>query len=467
MNSKRMLAALLLVLALIAAACGDSGGDAGDDGSEAADDGPAAGGDSSEADGGGAAAGGDLSGEVTILHGFEGEEDIAGLETIIASFNATYPDVEVLQEGAAEFETLARTRISSGSPPDIMLHPQPGLLEDFVDQGIVEPLDFIDPAALESELLGGLVELGTFDDTLYAVPARLSLKSLVWYNQPVFEEEGYEIPETWDDMFALTEQIAADSDLAPWCIGIESGDATGWVATDWIEDILLRTLGAEDYNAWVDGELGFASSEVSGAIEEYMAPIWTNDDFVNGGQENIAREAFGTSVLGIIGGADAECVLHRNATFIEGFIAEQAPEAEFGTDYDFFFLPPISEEVGTPALGAGDYAALYTENEAAMAFIEFLTTPEAGEDWAALGAYLSPFASFDTSVYGSDSLRRAGELLTEADFFAFDGSDLMPGEVGGSSQAGSFWLEITNWVTGNQELQPALENIDEFYATFQ
>lgn len=447
MSNKRLLAALLLVLAVIASAC--AGGDDGDDGA-------------SEGAGGGEVEAAD-SGELTILHAFTGDADVAGLQAIIDAFNEEYPDIEVSQEGSNDFESLARTRVGSGTPPDIMLHPQPGLLEDFVSQGVVEPLDEIDLAAIEGDLVGGLADLVTFDGELYAFPVRLSFKSLVWYNKPVFDAAGYEIPETWDDMLALTEQIAADGEYAPWCIGIESGDATGWTATDWVEDILLRTLGLEQYNAWVAGELDFASPEVQGAIEEYMVPIWTNDEYVNGGRENIAREAFGTAVNGILGGEDGECVLHRQATFIEGFISEADPEAEFGTDYDFFYLPPIDPEIGSPALGAGDLAARYTDNGAAVTFMEFLATAEAGEGWAAQGAYLSPFTTFDDSIYPTDSARRAAELLNEADFFAFDGSDLMPGDVGSSSQQGSFWLEMTNWISGNTELGDALSNIDALY----
>ena len=408
------------------------------------------------------------AGEVTMLHAFTGEEDVAGLNAIIDAFNEEYPDIEVLEEGTGDFESLARTRVGAGNAPDIILHPQPGLLEDFFNQGVVTSLDdVLDVDTLESETVGGLLDLVTFDDQLYGVPMRLSLKSLVWYNPATFEAGGYSIPETWDEMMELTEAMAGDDIVnAPWCIGIESGDATGWVATDWIEDILLRTIGPDAYDDWVAGELAFSSPEVQGAIEEYMVPIWTNDDYVFGGQAQIAREAFGTSVTGILGDPDAgvECGLHRQATFIESFIAENAPDAVFGEDYDFFYLPPINPEHGNPTMGGGDFAALYTDNPAALTFMQFLATPEAGEGWAELGGYLSPFAPvFDGSVYPSDSARTASEILAEADSFRFDGSDTMPGDVGSSSQSGSFWIEMTDWIQGNQTLDEALADIDALF----
>jgi len=408
------------------------------------------------------------SGELTVLHAFTGEEDVAGLNAIIDAFNEEYPDIAVLEEGTGDFESLARTRIGAGNAPDVILHPQPGLLEDFWNQGVVTPLDdVLDVDRLESEVVGGLLDLVTFDDSIYGVPMRLSLKSLVWYNPQTFEAGGYDIPETWDDLMALTEAMAADDIVnAPWCIGIESGDATGWVATDWIEDILLRTIGPDAYDEWVAGELAFSSDEVKGAIEEYMVPIWTNDDYVFGGQQQIAREPFGTSVTGILGdpAAGVECGLHRQATFIESFIVENAPDAEFGVDYDFFYLPPINPEHGNPTMGGGDFAAMYSDNPAANTFMQFLATAEAGEGWAALGGYLSPFAPvFDGSIYPSDSARTASEILANADSFRFDGSDVMPGDVGSSSQSGSFWIEMTDWIQGNQDLDTALADIDALF----
>jgi alpha-glucoside transport system substrate-binding protein len=448
-RSKRLrLLAGSAALAMIVAACG---GDDATDGtpSPAPSPAPAPSGD---------------AGELTILHAFTGDEDTAGLRAMIAAFNEQHPDILVREEGTGDFESLARTRIGAGTPSDIILHPQPGLLKDFVDQGVVTPLDdLLDVSRLENELVGGLLDLSTFDGSLYAIPMRLSVKSLVWYNPAVFEANSYAIPSTWDEMIDLSDQMVADG-ITPWCIGIESGDATGWVATDWVEDILLRTIGGDEYDRWVAGELGFASPEVQGAIEEYMVPIWTNDDYVFGGRAQIAREAFGTSVSGILGD-DPECGMHRQATFIEGFITEVAPDAEFGVDYDFFYLPAVTAG-DRPVLGAGDYAALYTDNPAAVLFMEFLATAESGEGWAARGGFLSPFAPvFDSSVYPTDSSVRASEILAEATAFRFDGSDLMPGDVGSSSLSGSFWSEMTSWVLGEKSLTEALEAIDAFYAS--
>ena len=449
-STRWRVAPILVAAALAAAACGSSS----DTGTGSGSGGTGTGGSAEPVSG-------DVAGEVTILHAFTGAEDLAGLRSVITAFNVEYPNVTVKEEGSNNFESLARTRIGGGQAPSVVLHPQPGLLEDFVNQGVVKPLDYLDREALSKDLLPGLLDYTTFDDTLFAIPLRLSMKSLVWYNKPLFDSAGYEIPKTQDELLALTEQVASDGKVKPWCIGIESGDATGWVATDWTEDLILRNLGGEKYDQWVAGDLAFDSDEVRGTIEKYMAPIWTNDANVFGGRAQISREAFGTSVNGIIGDSPT-CLMHRQATFIEGFIKEANPTAEFGKDYDFFYYPQVNGDIGSPALTAGDLAAAYRDDDATKAFMQFLATPEAGTDWAKLGAYLSPFTNFDASNYPTDSARNAATILADADFVRFDGSDLMPSDVGSSSQDGSFWNEMTKWVEG-QPLDQSLQAIDSLY----
>ena len=100
----------------------------------------------------------------------------------------------------------------------------------------------------------------------------------MWYPKAAWDQAGYEIPTTWDEMLELTELIADDGDTA-WCIGIESGAATGWAATDWMEEVMLRTTSLENYDKWTRGELPFDSPEVRNAVET-MSEIWLNEDYV-------------------------------------------------------------------------------------------------------------------------------------------------------------------------------------------
>jgi alpha-glucoside transport system substrate-binding protein len=403
---------------------------------------------------------------VTVLHPYTGDDDVAGLDAIIADFIAQHPGITVRAVGSGDVESLVRARIDAGEPADIVLHPRLDLLAGLVDDGLVLPLDAaIDASTLEPQLVAGLVDLVTFDGRLTAVPLRLTVKSLVWYSPATFMARGERIPETWAEMTALSERMRADG-LTPWCIGIESAGATGWVVTDWVEDILLRSIGVDAFDEWVAGELAFASDDVRGALETYLVPIWTDDDAVVGGRARIVTEAFGASAEGILGD-EPTCGLHRQARFIEDFLVAAAPDASFAVDYDFFALPSITPG-DRPVLGGGEFAALLSDDPSALLLMKFLATPGAGVAWAARGGYLSPFAPvLDASVYSDDSARRASAILARATAFRTDGSDRMPRAVGSSPVPGSFWTEMTAWVADEQTLDEALAAIDALYATLR
>ncbi len=118
---------------------------------------------------------------------------------------------------------------------------------------------------------------------------------------------------------ALTEQIAADGDT-PWCIGIESGAATGWAMTDWIEDVMLRTTSLENYDKWVAGTLKFDSPEVRHAID-IVTKIWFNDAYVYGGRKSIPTTFFGDAPKPMFE-KPPKCWLHRQGNFITTFFPE-------------------------------------------------------------------------------------------------------------------------------------------------
>lgn len=428
-------------VSLALAACGGGGAIDGDD---------AAGGDDANGEDGEVAEGGE-PGTLTVLHALTGDTDTAGLRAAFERFTEE-TGIQIEESGSSDFEQLVNNRVQGGSPPDIALHPQPGLIRDLVAQDFAVPAtDFIDVEQLREDMVDGLVEIGEVDGEFYGLMVRLSLKSLVWYDPAVFDDNGYDIPESWEAMVELSDQMVADG-ITPWCIGIESSDATGWVATDWLEDIMLRLHGEDVYDDWVTNDVEFDSPEVREAIEGYFDPIWFGDDYVLGGTPNILQTSFGDAVLPIF---DGQCGMHRQASFIEGFFPDGAT---VGEDIDFFYLPGIEESgVGDPVLIAGDLAVAYTDNPDIATFFEYFATPESGEPWGEQGAWLSPFVDFDSSAYGDPSLEAQGEIVANADFARFDGSDDMPGAVG----AGSFWTEMVNYIQrGGEDLDSTLSNID-------
>jgi alpha-glucoside transport system substrate-binding protein len=278
---------------------------------------------------------------------------------------------------------------------------------------------------------------------------RYNGKSLVYYPKDDFEAAGYEVPETWDELVALTQTIADDGDTA-WCIGIESGAATGWAATDWTEEMMLRTTSLDNYDAWVAGELPFSSPEVKNAVETW-SEIWFNPDYVFGGTDAIVSTFFGDSPAPMFEDPP-RCWMHRQGNFITGFFPDGA---EAGVDFDFFYLPPVDDAYGNPFLVAGDIMSQFNDRPEVNALMEFFTVPQSAAVWLANGSALAAQQTTPLEMYSED-LRGVGELAAAATSFRFDASDLMPGEVG----AGSFWTGMTDYVSGLSDLDTALAEID-------
>ena len=107
------------------------------------------------------------------------------------------------------------------------------------------------------DYIDSFLNLSEYEGGTNSVWFKGDLKSIVWYPVDAFADNGYEVPTTYEELIALSDQIVADGNGNPFCIGIESGDATGWPATDWMEDIVLRTAGGEVYDQWVNHEIPF------------------------------------------------------------------------------------------------------------------------------------------------------------------------------------------------------------------
>ncbi len=396
----------------------------------------------------------DLSGEqVTVFGPFLGPDQEL-VESVLAYFaEATGADVKY--SGSDSFEQQVMIDAEAGSAANISIFPQPGLASDMAKRGFLTPLGDDTAAWVKDNYAAGQswVDLATFEgatgaDDLYGFFFKVDVKSLVWYSPENFEDAGYDIPASMEELKTLTDQIVTDGGT-PWCIGLGSGGATGWPATDWVEDLMLRTQPADVYDMWVSNEIGFNDERVIAAIEEF-GYFARNDDYVAGGAGAVASTDFRDSPKGLFS-SPPQCYMHRQASFIPAFFPEGTEVGE-GADADFFYFPSYAgKDLGAPVLGAGTLFAMTNESKGAKALMEFLKAPIAHEVWMAQEGFLTPHTGVSTALYGSDALRGMGEILLNATTFRFDGSDLMPGGVG----AGSFWTGMVDYAGGKDAAEVA------------
>jgi len=408
------------------------------------------GGDSTNESGGGD----DTSdGSIEIFGAFGGGEGDAFNDSLEAFREESGIDIEYVS--SPDFTNAIQARVRGNDAPDIAIFPQPGLLVDLAESGDLVALDdVIDLDGLKETLIPGMVESTETDEGSFGVPMRMAAKSIIWSPAPEFEEAGYTSPTTTEELLSLTDEIR-DSGTAPWCIGIESGPATGWVVTDWLEEYVLRIGGEEFYNQWVRHEVPFNDPIVVEAAEQF-AEIAFTDGNVLGGRGSIASSNFGTAGNGMFEDPP-QCYLHRQANFItSGDFFPSEVTADLDSQVTVSQLPP-ADDAGPAMLLGGDWATMFdADNAEAVQVLEFLASDQFGGEWAGVGGWLSPHTTFDASQYPDETTRAIFQFAVDAETTGVDGSDQMPGEVG----AGSFWRGMTSWVSGQQELEEVLDEIE-------
>lgn len=368
--------------------------------------------------------------------------------------------IDVQYVGSADFVQDLRQRVAEGAnPPDIAVVPQLGLIEELIDDGELEPLE--DGARrLVLESLG--IDDATEDaaagegEELYAVPFRLTVKSLVWYRPEVFAEHGWEIPETLDELETLVDAIDEDDEMAPWCFSIQAGSATGWAATDWVEDLVLRTAGADVYERWVQGEVTFADDEIADAFTRFHDLVLARGRTAGGTRaivETPVDEAWEPLLTDPPG-----CAMYKQADFATSWMPDDIEIGPDG-DVDLFTLPGVDADETALVVG-GDQIVQFAHSEDIDRVMAYLAESDAASIWAGEGGFISANPGVGDDVYPDRyrvSIDRAAERATEV---VFDASDWMPPDVGSDL----LWDQITLWVAGAVDYETFAETIDEAMA---
>jgi alpha-glucoside transport system substrate-binding protein len=406
--------------------------------------------------GGGGGGGGGKSGDgnVEIVFGFGGSQS-AGFKQAFVDWEKTSGIKIKFTEASQSFDTLIRTRVQANNAPDIALFPQPGILKDFVSQNKMTDLSTqLDVNKLQSDLIPGVLDAGKVGDKYYGVPVSYNVKSLVFYPKKAWAAAGYKIPTTQAELTALTNQIKSQG-KTPWCLGIESGSATGWPATDWLEDEMLRTGGPEKYDQWVSHEIPFNDPSVKQAATAFQDLVLSEGN-VLGGRKGAVSTNFATAGNPMFNSTPG-CWMLKQGNFItqKGFFPDKIV-ADLDNQVGVFYFP--GQDANTkPVLGGGDLAAVFNgKDDDTKKVMEFMTGPDF-PGWADSAGFLSPRKDYDDSKYETQVTRDIAAIGTKASVFRFDGSDQMPGAVG----SGSFWKGMTAWISGQQTLDQALDNIEQ------
>jgi len=396
---------------------------------------------------------GAMAQQVTIAVVWSGNE-LDVFKKVIDAFEQESGITVNIDEVGRDLPTVLPVRVAAGNPPDVAALPNPGQMKTFALQDALVPLDDLSNLADSAPAFVDLGKVTVNDEEhVYGIFLGADMKSLVWYDPQNFEAKGYEVPTSWPGLMALSQQMVANGDT-PWTIGLESGAASGWPGTDWIEDIMLRTAGPDVYDQWVDHEISWTSPAVKTAFQ-YFGQIALNPEMVYGGPTGELTTNFGDAPNALFT-KPPEAYMLKQATFIQSFIRDQNPGVEPLTDYNVFLFPPIQPQWGNPVLGAGDLVGVFNDTPEAKALANYLASAEAQAIWCGELGKIAVNTKVDPSIYPDPITAKAADIVQSADVFRFDASDLMPAAVG----SGTFWSGILDYINGIP-LDTVLENIEQ------
>ncbi len=364
--------------------------------------------------------------------------------------------ITVKYEGSDQFEAQLPTRIAGGSAPDIAFIPQPGLLAKLVSNGGPKPAPAAVSANTDKFWNPAWKNYGTVGGTFYAAPLGSNMKSFVWYSPATFKAKGYTVPTTWADLWTLSDKMANDG-MKPWCGGIESGGATGWLATDWLEETVLRQSGGEVYDKWISHEIKFDSPEITKAMDQ-VAAWMKNDKYANAGIGNIATiatTAFQDGGKPILTG---KCGMYQQASFYAAQWPTFKKDVKIAEDGDVFaFYLPSIDPAKKAVEGGGEFVTAFADRPEVQQFQTFLSSDTFATLKVKGGGWVSANSGVDLSNYTDPISKLSAQYLTDSTAeFRFDASDLMPAKVG----AGAEWTQLTAWFAENKPTQAVLQAID-------
>ncbi|HEX7743929.1 MAG TPA: ABC transporter substrate-binding protein [Micromonosporaceae bacterium] len=397
---------------------------------------------------------GDLKGRtITIYTGIVAPEDASLIDSYKPFERCT--GAQVKYEGDKAFETQILVRAQAGNPPDLAIVPEPGLLRQLVAAGKAKEAPPEVSTNVDKFWGADWRSYGTVNGKLYGAPLGATVKSLVWYSPGEFKKKNLKPPATLAELVTLSDKLAAGGHK-PWCAGIASGEATGWPVTDWMEDMLLRLSGPEEYDKWVRHEIPFNSPGPTAALDE-AGKFLKNDRYVNGGLgdvKSIASTKFQDGGLPIL---DGTCSLHRQASFYAANWPHGTRVAEDGDVFAFYL--PARDANSKPVLGGGEFSLAFNDRPEVTAFQTYLSTDTWANNKVAAtpnGGWVSANKGLDASKLTSPIDKLAAKILQDPTaVFRFDGSDLMPAAVGSNA----FWKQATAWITG-QSTQQTVNNIE-------
>ena len=396
--------------------------------------------------------------------------EATGFANAIADFQtATGIAIQVDSIGSSH-ETVLKTRVEGGQPPDLSQIAQPTAVLAYAKEGKLKDIAAIvgaDGAAKLKAEFPSTIGLTTEGDHIWSIPTKADVKSMIWYPVKAFAAAGYTVPKTWDELVALSDKIVA-AGSKPFCVSAGGpGTATGWELTDWVEEVLAKSEDPQVTADWISHKITFQDPKIKAAFDK-VGSLLFKDGYVDGGGPQIVNNDLKTVMDPMFNGDTATpgCWMQKIPVWYgPDFFPDRRTNGgdskyKIGDDGDIGIFPfPTISDTFKGVEGSADSFMVIQDRPEVRALAEFLATPEGLKGWITSVGVLSPNSKVPAEWYANNyKLKVANQILSGATAVIFDASDLMPPNVG----AGSFWTQISDWANQNgKNTDAVLKAIDE------
>ena len=313
---------------------------------------------------------------------------------------------------------------------DIAIIPNPQGVVNLGERGFLYPITIaLEEEKIQKNYSNHLQNIMTSDqdNNMYGVLFRLIPNSLIWYDVEKYKEIGSPKFNDFEEMVIFTKENVSNGNPL-WCMDIESGASTGWIASNWLEDIVLHEYGPNVYDKWSQQKITPKNNEIKSSISSIGEIIFI-DHAIYGGKERIISKEFRNNYRNLVD-RDNTCVFSWSGHFANMYFPS---DKIYGTDYDFFKFPSTKNR--NAMVGLGDSLVILNSSEESIQVFNSLTSNGFGQDWTSQkdSMFISANKNSNINEIKNPLLLKETNLIRSAlneDLFRYDASELMERRIG-------------------------------------
>ena len=311
----------------------------------------------------------------------------------------------------------------------IAIIPNPQGVTNLAERNLLYSLNslVIDDSLIENVYPKHLIDIVSVDQEIFAGWTRLFPNSLIWYDISKIKKYENIKFENFNNLILETKKIA-DNGESPWCANSESSASTGWIQTNWLEDVILSKYGPEIYDRWSKLEIKASNVKIYNSMK-VVGDFIFYQNLIQGGDREIINEEF-RNLPKVLLNDENSCFLTWSGHYFRYYIDE---DYKYGVDFGVSNFPPINYK--NTIVGIGDSVVLLKNDNISQTIISKMLSSDFGKKWASYEntEYISANKNFNDKNINNELTKYEFEVVHKAlndDLFRYDASEIMPRPIG-------------------------------------